>query len=311
MLYIIPMIRKKTADKMSHNCLPLIFGEVLFDCFPDGREELGGAPFNVAWNLQAFGIPPLLVSRVGDDELGRHIKDKMRSWDMTTCCLQLDSSYPTGKVHIELTNGEPQFTILPDQAYDHISPLNKTLQNEPAFLYHGSLALRDATSSETLSRLKREYKCPVFVDVNLRTPWWNAARVYATAEDATWLKLNEYELDSLLPGQQNLELRCRQILERFNLDAVFVTLGEKGAVALNRDNHMYSTKPQQNVVIMDTVGAGDAFSSVLLLGLMNDWPLDTTMHRAQEFASAVVGQRGAITLEKKFYQTFSKKWQLQ
>jgi fructokinase len=173
------------------------------------------------------------------------------------------------------------------------------------------LALRDATSRESLSRLKREYKCPVFVDVNLRTPWWNTARVYATAEDATWLKLNEYELDSLLPGQENLEQRCRQFLERFNLDAVFVTLGEKGALALDRDNHMYSTKPQENILIMDTVGAGDAFSSVLLLGLMNDWPLDTTMHRAQEFASAVVGQRGAITQDKKFYQTFSKKWHLQ
>ena len=56
---------------------PLIFGEVLFDRFPDGSEVLGGAPFNVAWNLRGLGQDPLLVSRVGKDELGDRILDAM------------------------------------------------------------------------------------------------------------------------------------------------------------------------------------------------------------------------------------------
>ena len=50
------------------NAQPLVFGEVLWDCFPDGQQVLGGAPFNVAWHLHAFGISPLFVSRVGQDE---------------------------------------------------------------------------------------------------------------------------------------------------------------------------------------------------------------------------------------------------
>ena len=82
--------------------MPLIFGEVLFDCFPDGREILGGAPFNVAWNLQAFGMSPLLVSRVGDDSLGWQIQEKMKSWGMNINCLQLDPSYPTGRTFTTL-----------------------------------------------------------------------------------------------------------------------------------------------------------------------------------------------------------------
>ncbi|MBA1332725.1 carbohydrate kinase, partial [Candidatus Endoriftia persephone str. Guaymas] len=49
---------------------PIIFGEVLFDCFEDGSRVLGGAPFNVAWHLQALGAAPLFISRVGDDSLG-------------------------------------------------------------------------------------------------------------------------------------------------------------------------------------------------------------------------------------------------
>ena len=60
----------------------VVFGEVLFDRFPDGSEILGGAPFNVAWNLQAFDVQPLLVSRVGKDRLGRRILGAMSEWGM-------------------------------------------------------------------------------------------------------------------------------------------------------------------------------------------------------------------------------------
>jgi fructokinase len=291
--------------------IPLIFGEVLFDCFPDGREVLGGAPFNVAWNLQALGLSPLLVSKVGDDFLGRRIQETMHSWGMDCQGLQVEPSHPTGRVHIDLANGEPEFTILADQAYDYISKPGFDLKVNPAFLYHGSLALRNNTSFNTLAQLKQQYKCPVFVDVNLRTPWWNNEQVLAIIKEASWLKLNDVELDTLFPGSENLEIRCRNLLERFDLEGVFVTLAEKGAAALNRDNIFSSTKPPENISTIDTVGAGDAFSSVLLLGTIKNWPLDITLQRAQDLAAAVVGQRGAISNDRQFYKTFKNNWNLQ
>ena len=77
---------------------PVIFGEVLYDRFPDGSVVLGGAPFNVAWHLQAFGVAPLFVSRVGDDALGRSVRNTMIAWEMDTSGLQLDPVHPTGSV---------------------------------------------------------------------------------------------------------------------------------------------------------------------------------------------------------------------
>ncbi len=290
--------------------IPLIFGEVLFDCFPDGREVPGGAPFNVAWNLQAFGMHPLFVSRVGDDSQGHLIMEKMKSWSMDTTCLQIDHAYPTGRVQIKLTNGEPRFAILPNQAYDYISPPLRKIKDSVSFLYHGSLALRNDVNRFTLTGLKRDYSCPVFVDVNLRKPWWNSKILLPLLDDATWLKLNEDELDALLPGGESLEHRCQDVLERYDLDAVFVTRGEKGAAALTRNSSFSSVEPRSNTTIEDTVGAGDAFSSVLLLGLMLDWPLNITLERAQDFASAVVGQRGAISQDEGFYTTFCNRWNL-
>lgn len=295
---------------MPHN-RPLIFGEVLFDCFPDGREVLGGAPFNVAWNLQAFGQNPIFISRVGDDQQGQVIKNTMSGWSMSTNFLQLDATKPTGRVEIVLTNGEPHFTILPNQAYDHISQLIPEIKKSPAFLYHGTLALRDDSNRTTLAGLKRDNPCPVFLDVNLRLPWWDRNAVLSWIEDATWLKLNDDECRALFPEQENLEVCGKMLLERYNLEGVFITMGSKGALAYTRKNELLQIQPDSDIEIKDTVGAGDAFSSVLLLGLIKDWPMQFTMERAQEFASAVVGQRGAITHDQAFYKTFCDKWEQQ
>ena len=60
--------------------------------------------------------------------------------------------------------------------------------------------------------------------------------------------------------------------------------------------------------VVDTVGAGDALSSVMILGLCKQWPLELTLERAQAFASAIVGQRGATVSEPAFYQAFDEQW---
>ena len=81
---------------MSLTGRPLIFGEVLFDRFPDGSEVLGGAPFNVAWNLCGLGRAPLLMSRVGEDERGDRILGAMREFGMDCGGIQRDPEHPTG-----------------------------------------------------------------------------------------------------------------------------------------------------------------------------------------------------------------------
>jgi fructokinase len=84
-----------------------IFGEVLFDHFPDGTRVLGGAPFNVAWHLQAFGQSPLLISRVGSDPEGTQVRAAMRDWSLSSSGLQTDTVHPTGKVTVAFQDGEP------------------------------------------------------------------------------------------------------------------------------------------------------------------------------------------------------------
>lgn len=282
----------------------VIFGEVLFDRFPDGRAVLGGAPFNVAWHLQAFGQSPLFVSRVGDDPLGREIRGAMIDWGMTTAGLQLDSAHATGTVEVSFSDGEPQYDIVDNCAYDFIDATALPPLRDVSLVYHGSLALRGAHNRASLSQLLASTTAPRFVDVNLRAPWWDARRVHELVTGAAWLKLNSEELGLLAPDDANPDEALRR---NFDLQGIVLTRGERGAELLLADERLHVT-PGSSELMVDTVGAGDAFTSVFLLGLLSGWPYRTTLERAQSFASAIVGVRGATVSDPDFYRCFISRW---
>ena len=290
--------------------VPVIFGEVLFDCFPDGNSVLGGAPFNVAWHLQAFGQSPLVISSVGEDALGNAVRSAMQGWNMDTSGLQIDPEHPTGSVDIEFKAGEPRYTIVEQRAYDHIHAADLPALPPDCLLYHGSLALRNPVSRAALAALKAQHTGAVFLDVNLRDPWWDRDAVLALASDADWVKLNEDELAELADGQGDFEAQAQAFSSRHALTGLVVTLGARGAVALTADGGRARAAPAQTLEVVDTVGAGDAFTSVLILGIIRDWPLETTMQRAQHLASLIVGRQGATVHERDFYRAVMAEWGL-
>ena len=281
----------------------VVFGEVLFDRFPDGAQVLGGAPFNVAWHLQAFGQAPLFVSRVGLDAAGAEIRAAMQDWGMQTVGLQNDAEHATGTVAVSFREGEPCYDILDKQAYDFIAPAEL-----PAFncgmLYHGSLALRHLLPRQALAAIKNRQPAKVFLDVNLRAPWWTLPLLEAAMLEADWLKLNAEELSLLHTGEQSIEAKMQALLKRYALDGVVVTCGAQGALAMQVGGELVRVKPEAAVPGVDTVGAGDAFAARLLLGIQQAWPLVLTLQRAQDFASALVGQRGATVRDREFYRYF-------
>jgi fructokinase len=289
---------------------PVIFGEVLYDRFPDGHAVLGGAPFNVAWHLQAFGLAPLFVSRIGNDEPGDSVAAAMTVWHMNTKALQRDSRHPTGVVDIVFEAGEPHYTIVENSAWDFIDA--NALPELPAYglLYHGSLALRNAASRHAFDTLLADHAGDVFMDVNLRDPWWDRETVAERALAADWVKLNENELVLLGTGNGDIEQRAHEFLQRHGLAGLIVTLGKEGALAVTANAETACARPAASLTVVDTVGAGDAFTSVLILGISRRWPLAKTMERAQSFASQIVSCRGAIVQDPAFYRPLIDAWSL-
>jgi len=288
----------------------VIFGEVLFDHFPDGKQVLGGAPFNVAWHLQAFGQAPLLVSRVGMDPQGQSARKAMNDWGMELRALQLDSELPTGRVDVHFQNSEPHYGILHPAAFDAISSsdFDCRLETPVDLLYHGTLALRDAVSGGCLEVLRRLSPRLVFVDVNLRDPWWHRRQVLELVAAADWVKLNANELEQLgCPANFHVDTPAR-FLDENGLEGLVITDGGKGARILTAEGASVSVVPERGSRIVDTVGAGDALTAVILLGLLEQWPLETALQRAQAFASAICGKRGATVQEQDFYHQFLLGW---
>jgi len=284
-----------------------IFGEVLFDRFDDGIEVLGGAPFNVAWHLQAFQQAPLFISRIGQDQAGAKIQAAMQAWGVSEAALQVDTQYPTGSVEITLNNGEPEYQILANQAYDFID--RQSLPSiDCALFYHGSLAARHPVSRNALQSLIERHQGKVFIDINLRQPWWNQTAIAELLTQANWVKLNHHELQQLQVAGDSLEAKMRLFIERYQLEVLVVSLGEQGALAIDGHGELFKVQPNSHQVVVDTIGAGDAFASVLLLGILKAWPLAVSLQRAQQFASALVGQRGATVSDLDFYQSFKAAW---
>jgi fructokinase len=91
---------------------------------------------------------------------------------------------------------------------------------------------------------------------------------------------------------------------------VFATLGARGAVAVSGDGEIDRVAPGAQVEVVDAVGAGDGFAAVLIIGLLRGWAVADTLERAQAFASAIVGRRGATVDAPVFYAPFIDQWGL-
>ncbi len=288
---------------------PLIFGEVLFDSFADGGDILGGAPFNVAWNLRMLGADPLFVGAVGADELGQRVRAAMAGAGLDTRALQVTPGAPTGRVQVTLEGGEPSYDILPGQAYDEVraEALEAVVPERVPLLYHGSLALRSEPSRSACDWLARRSERR-FVDVNLRQPWYRPDTVLELIRGADYVKLNLDELRELADGPDDAARVAGLFANAGIRKAVILTSGAAGAGIHTRAGERAAAPAPDVADLQDPVGAGDAFASVVILGLLDGWMWADTLERALDFAARVCTLQGATTTDADFYAAARARW---
>jgi len=288
---------------------PLIVGEVLFDRFPDGQRVLGGAPFNVACNLQGLGLAPMFLSAVGADDEGREIRARMEAWGLEISGLQVSARWPTGKVRVELRDRQPTFYILDKQAYDDIRfPACPVSPVDYSLLYVGSLAYRNEPSRSTLRRLLEESGLPRFVDINIRQPWFDRAWIPDLLGGARWSKLSSQELSWIAKTEcrssEEIQFAAEKLGRQYGGQRYFVTCGSDGAYAVDESGDVLFAKAPKPETLVDTVGAGDAFAAAAIVGLSRNWPLDEILQSAVRFASRTCTIQGATTRDRSHYSPF-------
>jgi fructokinase len=285
----------------------------------------GGAPFNVARHLSAFGMDVVMVTRMGNDEHGKTLREEFERFGLTLSGVQTDFSAATGHVNVVMTPDGHRFDIPPDQSFDRIEPepvldLVRSLDRLD-YIYHGTLIQRSMLSRSALaSLLFSTTQVAKFVDLNLRPAAGGDADIQRAMGRPQALKVSDEELSTLLgkPGRpvricaDNLTAHAadiRRLAVSLGVGLLLVTLGEHGVMAFDIDGDCsYRVEGVKGRAVVDTVGAGDAFSSVALLGLLQGWRLQDTLQRANEFAAAICGIRGAVPADRVFYQPWLECW---
>jgi len=282
-------------------------GEVLWDVFPDHRLP-GGAPANVAFHAAQMGAEAVLCSRVGIDDLGRELLGYLREQCINIQAVQQDLDHPTGTVTVDLDRPDhPAFTIHEDVAWDFMefNRAWKDLVEGSDAVCFGSLAQRSPKSRETVMRCLDAGRNALLVfDVNLRLPWYDAKILRDSIGKASIVKLNHEEVKPLadMVGIGNPEESefTEGLLERFpNLEFVCVTRGGNGCMLADRRE--LREFPGRKVKVVDTVGAGDAFTAGLTVGMLEGWEPQRIGEFANQAAALVASRPGAMPVLREEY----------
>jgi fructokinase len=289
----------------------LVIGEILFDEFPDYR-RLGGAPFNFAYHLNQLGFDVRFISRIGIDDPGREILHKIELAGFNLDDIQIDERHPTGKVNVQLeNNGEPQFDIVADVAYDYIEFIpeyHSGLVEDAVLVYFGSLIQRSEAGHRNLQNFISDDapKALNFYDVNLRPGCYNNAVIGTSLSKTDILKLNSSELAELkqiLSKKMNTEQFVRHLMETHSVGTVALTKGERGS-ELFTDSGRFNSEPADAIRMIDPVGAGDAYAAMLAAGILKKWPPEKILAQASLFAARICEIKGAIPDSAAFYEPF-------
>lgn len=284
-----------TRDAANNRFEVVCFAEALWDCFPDYK-VVGGAPLNVAFMLHALGARVDLITRVGNDENGRDLVRFIADHGLDTRFVQVDDRHETGRVPIKLLpNGDADFEILPDVAYDHIAwqPEHAEVVRRSHAVCFGTVAQRSPVSRAALSRLLDHAGNALRVyDINLRKKCYSKELVEAGMRRASLVKMNDEEyrlLEGLFP--EIAGGGAPAFMRRFAIKMLAVTRGAKGC-ALHRGTDSADVKGIR-VQVQDTVGAGDAFTASMILGCLRGDPLTRIAEEANLLGAYVATQQGA------------------
>jgi len=272
---------------------------VLWDVFPDG-EHFGGAPANVAMHAAALGARAYLISAVGNDPRGDAALARLDAAGVNRDAVTQLPGRPTGIVAVTVdAKGQPTFDIVRDVAWDYL-PWSRAVQDVAAraeAICFGTLAQRGAISRATIQRAIAAtgiFAWRLF-DVNLRQRYFDERVVRASLAMANAIKLNDEELPVIarlckLTATSAVD-QLRQLSDWFGLRLAALTRGAAGSVLVSPNEVCES--PARTTVVRDTVGAGDAFTAALLVGLLERRPLTEVSERANAVAAYVCSQPGA------------------
>jgi fructokinase len=294
-------------DAINQQTVIVGIGEALFDCFGD-RVVLGGAPANFAVHAHQLtarhGARGVVVSRVGEEELGNQLIEQLGDRGLDTGNIQRDAQFPTGRVSVSLSDGgQPEYEIAENAAWDRLEwgPALEQLAAKCTAVCFGTLAQRCETTRATVHQfLAASGDAVRLLDVNLRQHFYSKQVVDSSMQAATAVKLSDDELATIGPllgfpgGNATADDTAKSLCEHYDLELLALTRGARGTV-IYANGQRFEGRPSQfaRQPNADSVGAGDACCAGVLYGMLAGWPPEQTLALANRLGAYVASQAGA------------------
>lgn len=288
----------------------LVAGENVIDLVPAPggalRPTCGGGPANIAVALARRGVPTALVGSVGGDHFGRQTWRRHIAAGVRRDYLERTDRPSTLALAIVDEEGRADYDFWTTGTADFAWEQRQMPRPDPArtdLIHFGSLAAYIEPAAQVIehwvNRARRAV--PITFDPNLRmSAMGTAEQVRRRTERLVGLshlvRVSERDLARIYPDTGVDKIACEWL--ELGPELVVVTLGDAGSVAFHRKH--VTAMPAVPVDVVDTIGAGDAFTSGLLgwltsagwmrLDRMAAWGNRTVVAAALRYAGQLAAQ---------------------
>jgi fructokinase len=262
----------------------IVAGEALVDMTPARCGERmgylpnpGGSPYNVAIGLGRLEVPAAYLGRLSTDVLGRLLRQHLEASGVPLTYV-VDAAEATTLAFVHLGGDEPEYSFYTEGSADRmLLPEHLPAIPDRAALHFGSFSLALEPGASTLEGLMRREsgRRLLSLDPNVR-PGLIADRDAYLRRLEGWVRLVDLikvsgaDLAWLYPGEAPEAVASRWLGAGPAL--ILVTLGKDGALAFSA--RARASAPTPRVTVVDTVGAGDAFTAAALAWLHSQDALD-------------------------------------
>lgn len=258
-----------------------VVGELVMDMVPANRNQPelfeaapGGSPANVAVGLARLDIPVRMGARLAGDPLGQRLRARLADSGVDLAYAVAAREPSSLAIVVVGSDGTPAYDFRVQGTADwqwQDGELSRLVDGQVVALHTGSIAATIEPGAAAIRRFLQQVRGKVTIsyDPNCRpllmgVPEQVRPRIEELVSLADMVKVSAEDLAWLLPGQTPEQVLARWL--ELGPALVAVTLGAEGAVAATRQSGLVR-RPGRRVTVVDTVGAGDAFTSALLAGL--------------------------------------------
>ncbi|MBI2102655.1 carbohydrate kinase family protein [Candidatus Woesearchaeota archaeon] len=250
----------------------------------------GGGATNAAAALSLLGLHVKMLTKLGTDHDAEFILKEMKQYHVPNLC-KTRSHHPTDSSTIlsSTTGSDRTIFVHKSASQDLTSHDFAATHPHPRWIYLATLMGKSFHTAKVIASYARSKKINIVFNPSLYLARKGRSYLKSILDVTTLLVLNREEAQVLCKTEQE-PIKLLHKLQTFGPETIVITDGAKRCYALHL-NKTYSFIPPK-VEIVHTAGAGDAFTSGVLAGMIKDWPFADCLRLGQVNASSVIQHIG-------------------